>query len=180
VAPGSSTPGGAAAGIDIPGARLTVTGSAVVASDYLFRGISQTRNNWAFQGTFDVAHSSGFYIGAFISNAKFLSDPANNTRQEIDALAGYRFTLADITFDIGYVGYLYPGQTKPSDGFSQLNEYHEAVIKASYTVDIIKLAGSFAYSPNFFGRSGDGYYLEGGIDITLPYEITAFGRKRDG
>jgi uncharacterized protein (TIGR02001 family) len=176
----ATTPAAAAPGIAIPGTGLTLTSTVALSTDYLFRGISQTRNNWAIQGTFDLAHESGVFVGAFITNAKFLANPYNDTRQELDVLAGYRFTLAGIGFDIGYVGYLYAGQSKPEG--TQLNEYHEAVLKASYTfgeagtVGSTKLSGAFAYSPNFFGRSGNGFYLEGGADVTLPFEVTAFGR----
>jgi uncharacterized protein (TIGR02001 family) len=159
---------------EIPEAGLTVAITPSVSNDYLFRGISQTRNNWAVQGTFDVQHESGVYVGAFVTNAKFLAVPYNDARMELDALAGYRFTLGGVNFDIGYVGYLYPGQSKPEG--TQLNEYHEVMLKANYTIDIVKLSGAFAYSPNFFGRSGNGFYLEGGVDVTLPYEFTAFGR----
>jgi uncharacterized protein (TIGR02001 family) len=160
--------------LEFPEAGLTVTLTPTIASDYLFRGISQTRNNWAFQGTVDVQHTSGVYIGAFLTNAKFLAVPYNDTRQELDILAGYRFELAGVNLDIGYVGYFYPGQSKPEG--TQLNEYHEVVAKAAYTIDIVKLSAAFAYSPNFFGRSGDGFYLEGGVDVTLPWELTAFAR----
>src|SRR5215217_5244003 len=72
----------AAAQQQIESLGLTVTTTPAVSNDYLFRGISQTRNNWAFQGTLDVQHSSGVYIGAFLSNAKFLASPFNDTRQE--------------------------------------------------------------------------------------------------
>lgn len=164
----------AAAQTTIDSAGLTVTLTPAVSNDYLFRGISQTRNNWAFQGTADIQHTSGFYIGAFVSNAKFLASPYNDTRQELDALAGYRFELAGVALDIGYVGYFYPGQSKAPGG--QLNEYHEAAIKASYTIDAVKLLAAFNYSPNFFGRSGAGYYIEGGADVTLPYALTASAR----
>ncbi|MBL6081508.1 hypothetical protein JMJ56_26310, partial [Belnapia sp. T18] len=37
----------AAAQTAIPSLGLTVTLTPVIANDYLFRGISQTRNNWA-------------------------------------------------------------------------------------------------------------------------------------
>jgi uncharacterized protein (TIGR02001 family) len=161
-------------GIEIPGTGLTVTTTVAVSNDYLFRGISQTRNTWAAQGTVDIAHESGFYVGAFLTNATFLASPYNDTRQEVDALAGYRFTLGGVNLDIGYVGYFYPGQTKPEG--TQLNQYNEVMLKANYTIDIVKLMGTFAWSPNFFGRSGNGYYLEGGVDVTLPWEFTAFGR----
>ncbi len=161
-------------GIEIPGTGITVTTSISISNDYLFRGISQTRNTWAPQATVDIAHESGFYIGGFISNATFLASPYNDTRQEVDALAGYRFTLGGVNLDIGYVGYFYPGQTKPEG--TQLNQYNEVVLKANYTIDPVKLLGTFAWSPNFFGRSGDGYYLEGGVDVTLPWEFSFFGR----
>jgi uncharacterized protein (TIGR02001 family) len=153
---------------------LTVTVTPTVASDYLFRGISQTRNNWAGQATADVQHESGFYIGTFVSNATFLAAPFNDSRMEVDALAGYRFALGGVNLDLGYIGYFYPGQSKP-DG-TQLNEYHEVALKASYTLDPVKLLAAFNYAPNYFGRSGNGYYIEGGADVTLPFEFTASGR----
>ncbi|MBL6456064.1 hypothetical protein JMJ55_12075 [Belnapia sp. T6] len=164
----------AAAQTTIEQLGLTVTLTPAVSNDYLFRGISQTRNNWAFQGTADIQHESGFYIGTFVSNAKFLANPWNDTRQELDILAGYRFELAGVALDVGYVGYLYPGQDKAPG--TQLNEYHEVAVKATYTIDTVKLLGAFNYSPNFFGRSGDGFYIEGGADVTLPYGFTASGR----
>lgn len=36
------------------------TGNAMLASDYKFRGFTQTRYKPALQGGFDFAHSSGF------------------------------------------------------------------------------------------------------------------------
>jgi uncharacterized protein (TIGR02001 family) len=165
----------AAAQMEIPSTGLTATVTPSVSSDYLFRGISQTRNNWAVQGTLDVQHESGVYIGAFVSNAKFLANPWNDTRQEVDALAGYRFTLAGVNLDAGYIGYFYPGQDKAPG--TQLNEYHEVALKANYTIDAVKLLAAFNYSPNFFGRSGEGVYLEGGADVTLPFfGLTTSGR----
>jgi uncharacterized protein (TIGR02001 family) len=153
---------------------LTVAVTPNVANDYLFRGISQTRNTWAGQATLDVEHTSGVYIGAFVSNVGFLASPFNDARVEVDALAGYRFALGGVKFDLGYIGYFYPGQSKP-DG-TQLNEYHEVALRASYTFEPVKLLAAFNYSPNYFGRSGSAYYVEGGADVSLPFEFTASGR----
>jgi uncharacterized protein (TIGR02001 family) len=179
-APGEPAAAAAGPGIAIPGTGLTVTTTLAVSNDYLFRGISQTRNNWAYQGTLDVAHASGVYVGAFLSNAKFLASPWNDTRQELDLLAGYRFTASGVNFDVGYVAYLYPGQDKAPG--AQLNEYQEVVLKANHTLGetgapwSTKLSAAFAYSPNYFGRSGNGYYIEGGADVTLPFAFTASAR----
>ena len=41
-------------------------------------------------------------------------------------------------------------------------------MKADYTIDTVKLLAAYNYSPNFFGRSGTGNYVEGGVDVTLP------------
>ncbi len=101
----------AAAQVNIEALGLTLTATPAAQSDYLFRGISQTRNRPALQLTLDLEHSSGFYIGAFASNVAFLGTDA---RQEIDALAGYRFELATVKFDIGGIYYTYPGyQAQP-------------------------------------------------------------------
>jgi len=167
---GTSLPEPDPPGIQIPGTGLTIAGLAAAGTDYLFRGISQTRNNWAFQSSFDLSHESGVYIGGFISNAKFLADPWNNTRQELDAQAGYRFTVGAVNLDLGWVGYFYPGQTKAPG--TQLNEFWEISLKANYTWDKVKFLAAFNYSPNWFGRSGNAYYIEGGADVTLPFEIT--------
>lgn len=164
----------AAAQQQIESLGLTVTTTPAISNDYLFRGISQTRNNWAYQATLDVQHESGVYVGAFLSNAKFLASPWNDTRQELDLMAGYRFALGGINFDIGYIGYTYPGQDKAPG--TQLNEYQEIAVKANYTIDPVKILAAYNYSPNFFGRSGTGHYVEGGVDVTLPFELTASGR----
>ena len=37
-------------------------------SDYIFRGYTQTQNEPAIQGGFDVEHSSGLYAGTWASN----------------------------------------------------------------------------------------------------------------
>lgn len=153
---------------------LTVTTTPLLATDYLFRGISQTRNRPTAQLSLDVQHDSGIYVGGFLSNATFLGSPYNDTRQEMDVLAGYRRSFGALSLDGGVIGYLYPGQTKPEG--TQLNEYFELALKASYTLEPVKFSAAVNWSPNFFGRSGNAYYLEGGADVSLPLSFTAFGR----
>lgn len=161
----------AAAQVNIEALGLTLTATPAAQSDYLFRGISQTRNRPALQLTLDLEHSSGFYIGAFASNVAFLGTDA---RQEIDALAGYRFELATVKFDIGGIYYTYPGyQAQP--GQFELS-YWEVALKASRAFGPVKLLGGFNFSPNYFSRSGHSYYLEAGADVTLPWEFQLSGR----
>ena len=159
-------PAAPASAIEIEGSGLTIAATPAATSNYLFRGISQTRNRPALQGTLDVAHESGFYVGAFVSNVSF---QGSNATTEIDGLFGYRTELAGISWDVGGVWYTYPGSY--TRGVPELS-FFEGVIKATKDLEVVKLMGTVAVSPNAFGRSGTGVYVEAGADVPLPFEIT--------
>jgi uncharacterized protein (TIGR02001 family) len=161
----------AAAQMPLGDSGLTLTVTPNVATDYLFRGISQTRNRPAVQGTLDLQHDSGFYVGGFASNVTF---PGSNARQELDLAAGYRFAVGDATFDVGGIYYSYPGYDKAPGSFEY--NYVELLLKGSYTLDPVKFVGTVAYSPDFYFESGTGVYVEGGADVTLPGAFTLAGR----
>ena len=165
-------PGQAQIAIGETGVTLTTNGT--YASDYLFRGISQTRSRMAYQGATEAVHSSGVYIGGFISNVNFQGWDA---RQEIDAYGGFRITLADFNFDFGGIGYLYPGYTQPPGGASSILDYAEFYAKVTREVGPVNLLAAINYSPNYFGRSGAGFYVEGGADWkTGVWDLTLGGR----
>lgn len=86
----------------------TFTGNATLVSDYRFRGISQTFKLPAMQGGFDYAHASGFYLGNWNSSVSGLSYP-NGAGLEMDFYGGYKKTIGDFGFDVGYLYYYYPG-----------------------------------------------------------------------
>ncbi|MBW8270130.1 TorF family putative porin [Caldovatus aquaticus] len=161
----------AAAQIALGETGLTLTATPALVTDYVFRGISQTRSRPAIQGTAEIAHESGLYLGAFASNVAF---QGTNARQEVDAFAGYRFEALGIAWDLGGILYNYPGYD-PGPGQFRL-EYFEAALRASREFGPVKLLGAFHWSPNFQAQSGNGFYLEGGVDVSLPLEFTASGR----
>lgn len=150
---------------------VTVTLTPTLTTDYMFRGLSQTRNRPAAQITAEAAHANGLYVGVFASNFALLG---TNGRQEVDVLAGYRFEALGISWDIGAIYYAYPGYDRPPGGYN-LN-YGEIALRASREIAPVKLmAGVFA-SPNYFTQSGRSLYLEGGLDVTLPLEFVVQGR----
>ncbi|WP_439597951.1 TorF family putative porin [Falsiroseomonas sp.] len=155
----------------IESAGLTILTTPLIGSDYMFRGLSQTRNRPTAQVTVDVEHTSGLYVGAFVSNVAFAG---TNARQEVDLSGGYRFELAGVKLDLGATYYAYPGYDAPTGGF-ELN-YYEFLLRASYEIAPVKFVGLAAYSPDFTGESGTGIYLEGGFDMTLDYGFTIGGR----
>jgi uncharacterized protein (TIGR02001 family) len=150
---------------------LTVTATPAISTDYLFRGISQTRNRPAAQLALDVQHDSGLYVGTFISNATFAG---TNARMELDGLAGYRTALGGVNLDLGVVYYGYPGYDAPPGGFELA--WWEAVLKGSYELEPVKFLGTIAYSPDFNLESGSAVYVEGGFDMKLDFDITVSAR----
>lgn len=152
---------------------LSLTGTGTVATDYLFRGISQTRSRPAYQiSNLELSHESGVYVGAFLSNVSFAG---TNARQEIDIFGGYRFTVAGLNLDLYGIWYTYPGYT-PAPGQFGLN-YAEGALKVTREIGPVTLMATGAASPNFFGSSGTGIYLEAGADWhTGLLDLTAGAR----
>lgn len=102
-----------------PEPEFTFSGNAGLFSDYRFRGFSQTGYGPAFQGGFDFAHKSGFYVGNWNSNVE--QGLYNGASLEMDFYGGYKFSVGDVGLDVGVLYYFYPksgaqGTTKVSNG----------------------------------------------------------------
>jgi uncharacterized protein (TIGR02001 family) len=94
-----------------PAPDWTITGNATLASDYRFRGFTQTNYGPAFQGGFDVAHKSGFYVGNWNSNVK--DTLYNGGSLEMDFYGGYKGEFAGgFSYDLGAIYYYYPRSGK--------------------------------------------------------------------
>ncbi|MBK8176390.1 MAG: hypothetical protein IPK66_14320 [Rhodospirillales bacterium] len=157
----------------IPG---TIAGSVALTSDYMFRGISQTDNKPAVQGSLEYSYDTGFngitpYIGFWGSNVDFNDN--NKATVEIDTAFGVRGDLLDtgVSWDLGGLYYAYPGASK-SGGQALNYDYWEIPFKLSYSpIDIVTLGASYYYSPDFFGSTGTANYINGNITVTpeVPY-----------
>ena len=90
----------------------TVTANLGVVTDYRFRGISQTHENPAIQGGVDYAHSSGLYLGAWASTITWVRNFVGKGNKEVDIYGGYKnaFGGGDLTYDVGFIAYVYPGR----------------------------------------------------------------------
>jgi len=117
-------------------------------SEYEYRGITQTSEKPALQFNLDYAHSSGFYLGAFVTNIKWIKDykdlgaATDSAAVEVDLFGGYKFEVVkDVTLDIGYLRYEYPG-SKPLPGNAKFAT-DEIYLGAAYG----PFSAKYSYSP---------------------------------
>jgi uncharacterized protein (TIGR02001 family) len=141
-------------------------------TDYVSRGISQTDNKPAVQGSFDYKHPSGAYLGIWGSN---VDDSISKGDVEIDFYGGYCFELVnDLNLDASILYYYYPG-----DGSALRKSYVEGHLGADYTFRDLplspKLSTHYYYSPDFSGEDGNAHYIYGRLGVSLPYEFTLYG-----
>ncbi len=147
---------------------IAVTGNFGITSDYRFRGLSQNNFDPAFQGGFDVAHSSGLYIGTWGSNVSTWA-ASDSGSLEMDVYGGYKTELAGVGIDLGVIAYRYPGTTA-----SWKSNTEEAYVGLSYGPLVFKT--SYVLSKNYFASfdstcagctaKGTMYY-----DLTLSQEL---------
>jgi uncharacterized protein (TIGR02001 family) len=108
-----------------PASPHTFTGNVTLASEYLYRGIAQTRGKPAIQGGFDYAHASGLYAGIWGSSISWISDavPGASANVEVDVYGGYKGSIgSDLGYDLGVLTYNYPGSGKTLAGTQELDQ----------------------------------------------------------
>lgn len=151
-------------GIAQDDAAHSFSGNVTLASDYLFRGQSQTDNNPAIQGGFDYAHELGLYAGVWASNISFAGG------LEMDYYAGFSGELANgLAWDLFGVYYVYP-----SSGEGVGVDYWEVGPSVSYTFGgdfEPSISASFLYSDDFSFNSGESWYLFSDFGVSLPSDF---------
>jgi uncharacterized protein (TIGR02001 family) len=162
---------GAAQAQAAPESPHSFTGKVGLYSEYEYRGISQTSEKPALQLNLDYGHASGFYIGTFVTNIKWLKDAAEvggfSTGADIewDIYAGYKFEVAkDWLLDVGYLRYEYPS----SGAFNPKPNTDEIYAGLTYGPFNVKYSHSIN---DTFGvpNSKNSYFIE----TNLAYPIEA-------
>lgn len=143
--------------------RVPITANVALATDYIWRGLTQTSRNPAISGGFDYAHESGFYAGTWASNVEFAS--ADNTidnpraSQELEGYFGYAHKINDsLGVTLGYIYYDYPGANA-----SHNYDFQEGALSATYTHSDMSMTLGVNYSDNFWGGSGDATFVNGSV-----------------
>lgn len=96
---------------EAPASDFTVSGNVTGVTDYRWRGLSYSGGDFAIQGSINVNHSSGFYIGTWATSLEQDTlDIYGST--ELDIYAGWTGEVASgVTADLGVTWYTYPNGT---------------------------------------------------------------------
>lgn len=154
----------------------TLAFNAGVVSDYRYRGISQSRLEPALQGGVDYTDKSGFYVGAWGSTIKWIKDTAGVTSGgvELDLYGGYKGTVGDVAYDVGYLRYEYVSNNYQNATAGGVNANTDEVYGA-VTYGLFTAKYSHAIS-DLFGTpdSKNSYYLDlsANFDLGDGYTLT--------
>jgi uncharacterized protein (TIGR02001 family) len=146
------------------------------ATDYVFRGISQTDEGGQIFAGADVTAPGGYYAGVWASNVDFAAFGDDDTNVEIDIYGGIKPEFAGYTFDFAAIYYAYLNQPETS---AELG-YFEAKAAVSRAVGPATLGGALYFSPEFTGEVGRALYYEvnGAYTINDRFSLSgAVGRQ---
>jgi uncharacterized protein (TIGR02001 family) len=149
---------------EAPASDLTVSGGATVVTDYRFRGISQTNENFAVQGTINVAHSSGLYAGVWGSTIDEYVAAASD--QEIDLYAGFKKSFGGATVDVGLLYYYYPGSSDIVAGVN--SDYFEPYLSVSGQLGPVNATVGVNYAFDQKALPDDNLYLHAEATAAIP------------
>jgi uncharacterized protein (TIGR02001 family) len=153
----------------------TLAFNAGVVSEYRYRGLSQSRFQPALQGGVDYADKSGFYVGAWASQIKWIKDTAATSCAgackgdvELDLYGGYKFSVGDIGLDVGFLRYEYI-----NNNYSPNANTDEVYAAGTYGIFTLKHSVSLS---NLFGatNSKGSYYtdLSANLDLGSGFTLT--------
>jgi uncharacterized protein (TIGR02001 family) len=146
---------------------FTWSASATLASDYVWRGVSQSQEDFALQGDLTFEHESGIFGGVWGSSVDFTPEyiapeDEDDAKLEIDLNIGYGFDISDnLSGDIQVVRYMYPGTAEGID-----YDYNELLGSLTFNEMITATVG---YTNDVFATEEDGFYVGLSGSYGLPW-----------
>jgi uncharacterized protein (TIGR02001 family) len=134
----------------------TISGTAALTSDYVWRGTTQTQGDPAMQAGFKFTDGSGWYLSIWGSNVEFA--PETHASSERDFSAGWAHSVSDEwAVDFNVLAYRYPSTTVDLN-WTELNG--TVTYAGNYWLSV-------GYSPEVFGSNETGIYTLLGAKFPL-------------
>lgn len=135
--------------------------NVALTNDYVWRGFSQSDEEFAIQGGMDWDSGVGAYVGVWASSVNFGDGDEAST--ELDIYAGYAGELGGgLTYDIGFIYYLYPGASSALD-----YDFWEVYGGLGYDFEVASVSASVSYADDTFGNGGETWYFTGGVAVPV-------------
>lgn len=136
--------------IDATKAPFDIAFGVKGTSDYLVRGISQTKGDPAIQGYAELQAFDWVYAGVWASSVNF--GGAQDPSAEVDIYGGVRHTFDKLTLDAGYVWVDFVSETKGSRTLA----YGKVYGIASYALtDEFSFGGNIYYGSDFINLGAE-------------------------
>ena len=164
-----------------PEPEYSLTFNAGAVTDYRVRGIAQTSFKPALQVGADFAHKSGFYLGTFASNVKWVKEFNGATKgsYELDLYGGFKDAISStLTYDVGLVTYQYPGNNSgqagtPGAGLFANASTTEAYGWLTYRMFTLKYNRSLSnFLGNLDSRGSQYFDLSAAFDLGQGFTLT--------
>ena len=131
---------------------LDLSSNVGAATDYVWRGVSQTDESPQIYGGVDATVGM-VYAGTWLSNVDF--GTGNDTDFELDLYAGIRPQLGPVALDLGIQYYGYINAPTGSD-----QDFVEFKLAGSVPVGPATVGAAVFWSDNFYGGTGNATYVE--------------------
>jgi uncharacterized protein (TIGR02001 family) len=156
------------------------SGGVSVTNNYVFRGITQSDDDPAIQGSITYTLDTGFeginvFAGVWGSNVDF--DDGDGAHVELDWSFGLTGDIGEtgLSYTLAGIYYHYPAQGEYN--------YWEIAPSLSYTppqLDMLTVLAGLNYSPDNFNGTGNAYYLNGGVQVAIPIPNNLFTLTLEG
>jgi uncharacterized protein (TIGR02001 family) len=154
---------------------FSVSGNVGLFSDYIFRGYTQTKEDPALQGGFDVEHESGAYAGVWASNVNWTTEGGymDDNSLELDFYGGFAGGLGEtgIGYDVGILKFYYPGENTSGQADTDATEVYASLSKdigpVSASLGVYVVVSDDAWG--FADADGSTYFT---ADVDVPIGST--------
>lgn len=122
-----------------PCAAGEIHGYLTAGTDYVFRGISQSKEEPSLQAGLDYSHAGGFFVGLFAAMIDYPAIPMrpDSGDFELDAYAGFSHPAGrDFAWDVALIHYQFPESEAEDDDYQELgfNLHYRDAARLGFTL----------------------------------------------
>ncbi|MEH6585069.1 MAG: TorF family putative porin [Halioglobus sp.] len=147
-----------------------ISANVALVSDYRFRGISQSNEDIAIQGGFDLGFDNGIYVGTWGSSVDFDSTDGFDGSLELDYYVGWGMDVGENSaIDVGYMYYDYPGDDSAEGDYQEIYgsfSWRDLTLGINYSDEYYGDTDSFFY---YYADYSFGFGEDWSLDLHVGY-----------